>query len=89
MEHMPRHPDNNAAGAGGGGGHGVPGGLELDNSLTGDAGYRYVDGLPIRSKDTPQLSAFLNAKLALVTHFHTGPAPPQPPAAPAAAPLNP
>ncbi len=51
---------------------GVPGGMERDNSDTGDAGYRWVDGLAIGTKLTKAFRAFLDEKLALVTQFHRG-----------------
>lgn len=51
---------------------GVPAGLELDNSLTGDRGYEYVDGLPIGSKLTGAFFLYLQPILSLVTQFHLG-----------------
>jgi hypothetical protein len=51
---------------------GVPAGLELENSATGDTGYRYVDGLPIGTTLTREFRAFLDPMLSLVTRFHQG-----------------
>lgn len=51
---------------------GIPAGLELDNSCTGDAGYRYLDGLPIGMTLNKKLRGVLEEKLALVARFHRG-----------------
>lgn len=51
---------------------GVPRGMDLDNSCTGDRGYRYVDGLPLSNALTPAFCAFFNEKRALVARFHRG-----------------
>lgn len=50
---------------------GTPGDVaSVDTSVTGDRGFRYVCGLPIRSLDSPRLRAFLDAKFAAVAQFH-------------------
>jgi hypothetical protein len=50
---------------------GVPGGMELNNAcMTHEGPYRYVDGLPLSMDLTPQFSAFLDAKLEVVTQYH-------------------
>lgn len=50
----------------------MPAGLELENSASGDTGYRYVGGLPIGTTLTSRFHAYLDPILSLVTQFHRG-----------------